>query len=220
MPSHKNEDVISDSLQNIYLKEFQDNNPHCDCTIEDDKLILLNPWGEEGCKLAFPIDAFDLIKDLSNVIFDPQFDAIIHLDANEIEFIYAFVLPEDDYFKPHIDRNFTLFFEDIEINCRFAEPTKRLMTVARHVWRMPSESGANTVFQLRAFTDYQKLDKLPEGATKYFEKREPRSFFVSFNKSLQKIDLRNVAKHINFIMHYYDRATPVINIKGYYSGIA
>jgi|GEM_PF-1724660 len=203
----------SPAIQDVYLKLFQKNNPNCTFAVEDEQLVLQNPWGEKDCRLAFGLTEINAIKDLNNLVFNPQFDAIIHVDTNEIEFIYAYIMPGNEPYKSHLDRSFTLHLDRQELTCRFAEPTARLMSVARRVRRLPTDRGMMTVPQLEPFTDAQRLDQLPEQASRYFAKRVPRSFYVRPSKPVLSLDLEHIAKHVNFIMRYYDRKTPSIEIR-------
>lgn len=202
----------SPPVQDVYLKLFQKNNPHCKFEVEDESLVLQNPWGTEECRLYYDLSEVDAIKDLNNLAFSPQFDAIIHLDSNEIEFIYAYLTPDKEPEKSHLDRVFTLHFDGVEYTCRFAEPTPRLLGIATRVHRHV-EPITMVVPQLRAFQDAQRLDELPEQATQYFSKRVPRNFFVKSSQPVLTLNLEDIARHINFIMYYYDRETPNIEIR-------
>ncbi len=202
----------SPALQDLYLKLFQKNNPHCTFAIEDEQLILQNPWGEKDCRLAYNLAEIEELKDLNNLAFNSQFDAIIHVDTNEVEFVYAYVTPDKEPSQSQLDRTFTLYLDGNEFLCRFAEPTERLMRLAKRVRRLPPDSGVPTIPQLEAFTDVQRLDKLTEHASRYFAKRVPRSFFLKPSSPVLSVDMEQIAKHVNFVMRYYDRQTPLIEI--------
>ncbi|MFC1461451.1 hypothetical protein ACFLQR_02895 [Verrucomicrobiota bacterium] len=202
----------SPAIQDVYLKLFRKNNPHCEFAIEDELFMLQNPWGSKDCRLAYDLAEIEQLKDLNNVAFNSQFDAIIHVDKNEIEFIFAYLRPDEEPSQSYCDRTFTLHLDGGELTCRFAEPTERLMGLAKRVRRLPTDRGMLTVPQLEPFTDSQQLEKLPERASRYFAKRVPRSFFVKPSAPVLSLDAEHVAKHVNFIMRYYDRETPVIEI--------
>lgn len=201
------------SLQDIYLKRFQENNPHCKFTMEASNFVLQNPWGSESCRLSYNLEDSDAIKELNHLAFRPPFDAIIHVDTNEIEFIYGYLLPDEEPTKAHCDRIFNLHFDGVDFTCRFDNPSDRLLEIAGRVRWLPAEPSEEVVSQLRVFKEAQRTDKLPESAAAYFAERVPRSFFVKANRPVLEVKIEDVARHMNFVMHYYDRRTPFIEIR-------
>ncbi len=196
------------------LHLFSDNNKHCKISAEEEKLIINNPWGEENIRLQIPIDDISFLEDLNNnILLNPQFDAIIHKDRNEIEFIYAYLDPENEEHKYIINRSFEFNYKGSVLNCRFSVPTERLFKIAKYIRLMPSEYRASNAMQIMSFRDVQRLEKLPKQAKDYFEKRVPISFFVSFENKITDCDLENIFRHINFILKYYDRYSPIIEIR-------
>lgn len=196
------------------LQMFGKNNKHCKITEEEEELIINNPWGEGNMRLQIPIDDVCFIEDLNNnILLNPQFDALIHKDVNEIEFIFAYLNPENEDHKCTINRSFEFTYKGNMFNCRFAEPTERLFKIAKSVRLMPSEYRSSTAMQIMPFRDVQRLKKLPKQAQEYFENRIPRSFFVSFKNKIGDLDLEDIFRHINFILKYYDRYSPVIEIR-------
>ncbi len=207
-------EIKKPSFCEIYLKDFKTNNPHCEISVEEDKLILNQPWGTDDTRLVFDISDLDFIKDLNNIMFKNQFDAIIHSDKNVVEFFYAFLPIDEEPHKTYLDRSFECHFEGKSYKCYFSRPTDRLFKIAEGVRRMPSDSGRTVVPQLKAFRDIQRIDKLPNGIKKYFEGREPRNFFLKTEDGdLLDIDLADIARHINFISGYYDRMSPIIVVR-------
>jgi hypothetical protein len=196
----------------IYLPNFKKNNPHCSISLEKDTLLIDKPWGLEDARLRVPIKSLAIFKEIDKVLFDPRFDAIIHLDKNTIEFIYGYLLskyPSSDY----INREFVIYFEGEEYLCKYAIPTNRLLSIAKLYERIPSDDPLTSAPQLMAFKDAQQLDKLPPRIKEYFTGREPRSFIIKSKKSIKKLDIERLARHINFIQGYYDRKSPSIIIK-------
>lgn len=203
----------SPPFEDLHVAQFKHNNSHCQYAVEDELFIIECPWGADDSRLAFPITDHELIRDLNNVILNPQFDAIFHIDTNEIEFIYGYNDPEEEPFKLHADRSFEIVLDGTKYTCRFDGPTDRLMNIARGFRRLPSESGEVVVPQLLAFRDAQKLDKLPKRGQEYFEGRVARNFFVKPDKPFAEIDIELIARHINFASSYYDRRAPNITIR-------
>lgn len=195
------------------LSEFKKNNPHCSISIDGNGLRIDKPWGCDDCLLVFDLKDTQFVEDLNKIKLSPKFDAIIHMDNNAIEFIFAYLLPKNKITKDYMNREFTLHFDGTEMLCKFAEPTSRLMTVARAFKRLPSEEGIRTVPQLLAFKDSQKTDKLSDPNKAYFTERVPRSFFLQSSTNIEKLDLELVARHVNFLMQFYDRKSPTILIR-------
>lgn len=208
-----NEQQSSPPIQDVYLKLFQKNNPHCKFAVENGSLFLQNPWGSEDCRLSYDLSDVESIKELNNLAFFPQFDAIIHVDSNEIEFIFAYIIPDQEPAQSYLNRKFTLHFDSVEYICRFSEPTTRLLDIATRYRRIPTDPGTMVVPQLRAFRDAQQPDKLSEGATAFFSNRVPRNFFLKPSHSVLDLKIEDIARHINLIMNYYDRSTPEIEMR-------
>jgi hypothetical protein len=201
------------SFVDAHLATFQRNNPHCKFSVDDDHLVILNPWGADNCRLSYEMSNVGEIEELNNIAFRPRFDAILHLDANEVEFIFGYLLPKEEPSKSYVDRAFEFHQSGKQFSCRFAAPTKRLFDIAVRVQRAPSDSADVVVPQMRVFRDAQRLDRLPEAAKRYFDARVPVSFYVHPSAPLQEVDLEDVARHINFLAQYYDRRSPLIVIR-------
>lgn len=200
-------------VADLRLEIFQHNNPECKLSIEGECLVIQNPWGSNECRISFSLSDTIDIGQLNTLIFPTQLNAIIHIDTNEIEFIYGYLLPDEEPTKSHINRSFNIHFEGQRFGCRFAEPTDLLLKIAKRTRWLPTEPGEMVVSQLRAFRDFQRLDKLPDRAREYFGKRVPRNFFLKADKPIQSLALDDIAHHINFIMYYYDRRSPIIDIR-------
>lgn len=206
-------EMKSKSFEDLYVSVFKKNNTHCKFSVEEDLFVIDNPWGSDDSRLAFPITAHEEIRDLNNVILNPQFDAVFHIDTNIIEFIYGYNDPEYIPFKLHADREFELNLNGVKCACRFGEPTERLLNIAKGFRRLPSETGELVVPQMLAFRDAQRLDKIPKRGQEYFEGKIARNFFVQPDRPFEEIDIELLARHINFANNYYDRRSPIIVIR-------
>jgi hypothetical protein len=184
----------------------------CRIKIEDSHLIIENPWNSENIRLSFDLLKFDEIMDLNNIIIIPNYDAIVHLDTNRIEFIYGYLAPGEEPAKSIVNRKFLLNFEGNKLLCEYSEPTQRLMLIAKGFRRLPSDKDT-IVPQIRAFRDIQQIEKYPQSVRQYFKDAIPRNFFVLPDKPIRELDFVNISRHINFIMRYYDRETPQIIIR-------
>jgi hypothetical protein len=69
------------------------------------------------------------------------------------------------------------------------------------------------VYQLLVFKEGQKIDQLSKVRQAFFENKVPRCFFVKPSNPITGIDIENISRHLNFLMKYYDRKSPVINIR-------
>lgn len=200
------------SFSEVYLSDFLSNNPHVDMSIDDDSLIVEKPWARDDVRLKGNVKDTDFISALNAVKFSPKFDAIFHVDTNKAEFVYAFLDPEQDANKSIIDRRFSIYYEGRSYECYFAEPSERLSRIARSYERLPSDSGFESIPQIIPFKDIQNIEKKSERIKKYFANKVPRSFFVQSEQKIDVDEFENIARQINFLMHYYDRKTPLISI--------
>jgi hypothetical protein len=200
-------------IDEIYLPNFKKNNPHCSISLDKETLLIEKPWGLEDARLRVPIKSHATLKEIDKVLFDPRFDAIIHLDKNTIEFVFGYLQSKSPTSSEYMNREFVIFFEGDEYLCKYAPPTNRLLNIAKHYERIPSDDPLTSAPQLLAFKDAQNLDKLPPRIQEYFKDREPRSFIVKAKKNIKKLDVERLSRHINFICGYYDRKSPFIIIK-------
>lgn len=206
----KNHDTAFDE---IYLKTFKKNNSHCKISVEDEEVVFDTPWGTTDNRLLFPISDIDTIQDLNNIALNPRFDAIIHLDTNLIEFLYGYI-PTDLEHHDFINRSFSAIFNGKKNKCYYAKPTDRLFTLAKHFKMTPGALfGLPPVRQMIVFQDAQHLDTLKDSQKKFFKNRVPINFFIKPEEPILDIELDVLCRHINLLAHYYDRLTPVINIR-------
>jgi uncharacterized pyridoxamine 5'-phosphate oxidase family protein len=200
------------SFSEVYLKIFTKHNPHCLVQIEGDQLVVEKPWGLSDAQLKFNINELETISSLNSIRLNPRFDAIFHDDLNEIEIIYAFLDPNAEPSKALIDRKFDLNFEGQLYECYFSTPSTKMLKLACAFERLPSEPSLTSVPQMIPFRDYQRLGKLPEKVQGYFKDKVPRNFFIKANPLPHGAQLDRLVRHINFLLSYYDRSSPLIVI--------
>ena len=202
-------------LEDLHLSDFQRNNPQCKFAMDKDNFIIGYVWSVQDAYFIFDQKEVELLKDINNIAFRPRFDAIFHVDLNEVEFIFAYLKPDEGLDQSYMDRCFTFNFLGNTFECCFKEPSSRLFELAKRIRWLPSipSIGGAIARQFRAFRDAQRLDSLPETAKEYFAKRVPRSFFVKTEKPLLDCDWEQLSRHINFHMQYYDRKTPIIEVR-------
>lgn len=201
----------STSFEDLYLSEFKKNNPFCKFTIDNGKIVIGSLWNDTNIQVVFSIEDIESIKKLNNIKLNPQFDAIIHIDTNSIEYLLGYLDTTDDLEKSFMDRKFDLNLEGCPYTCEYALPSDVLLLISRNYRRI--DSSSQILNQLLVFKDGQKIDKLSKVNQEYFENKVPRCFFVKPDKPITEIDVEKMSRHINFLMKYYDRSTPQINIR-------
>ena len=201
-----------ETAEEARLALFRENNPQCTFSMDDGNLVIENAWGANDIRFVFDPAESDVLEEMNNIAFRPQFNAIIHVDTNEIEFIFTYLHPGREPDSSYMDRAFQFHFMGHTFDCSFREPTQRLFHLAKRMRRLPPSRGYIIAPQLEAFRDYQRLDYMPERVKKYFSDRVPRSFFVRAETPLLDYDIALLSRHINFHMAYYDRKTPSIDI--------
>ena len=205
--------LVKPSFAEIKLGGFTLQNPHCSINFENNETIIVEkPWGRDDVRLRFSANDNEFISDLNSILLNPRYDAIFHNDTHQIEFIFGFT--KNDESNLILNRNFKFYFEGDEYQCGYYEPSQRLMRLVNNCeMGLLSDSTEESVPQLRMFKDFQRMDNLHDGFRKYFEKRAPRNLFVKSKKSFEKINIENLARHLNFLMCYYDRQSPCVVIK-------
>jgi len=202
----------SDSSYPSGVKKFSSNNPHVKISKEDDKLIINQPWGQEDGQISIPLNDTAAIEQLQHLLINPRFDALMHLDKNEAEFIFAFLDPKNERESGYVDRAFKFHFQGVAFECVFREPSKQLFLISKYYRRLPS-GLEQTVPQLVAFRDCQRIKELPDQVKEFFQKRVPRCFFVKSSVPLKEIDWELFSTHLNLLMRYYDRKSPIIVVR-------
>ena len=196
-----------------YLPVFSENNPHAKVRIDDEMVTIESPWGSKNVAIASSTDNHSFFRELENVRLDPAFDAVIHLDTNTVEVLFLYVNPNNEDHASLMNRQFTLHFDGVRFDCSFAEPSERLMAIARHTQNVPSDDPGRSVPQIAAFRDAQRLDELPDRAKRYFAGKVPINFHIMCHETIDRIDLASLMRHVNFITDYYDRRFPEIVIR-------
>lgn len=112
-----------------------------------------------------------------------------------------------------MDLQFALFYEGARFDCSLAEPSQRLMAIARHKQNFPSDKLGRSVPQIVAFRDAQRLEDLLDRAKNSFAERVPRNFHIACDECIDKIDLAGLICHINLTAYYCDRRFSEIVIR-------
>lgn len=204
-----------DGYCNVVLSGFISNNPHAKVNFENGSTLLIDsPWGREDSRIKFVKEESDFIADLNNLVLNPMFDAIIHSDLKKMEVAYGYLDPKDEESSALIKRTFNLNFERREYCCEFTQPSERFMRLAYHFERLPTVDSELSMRQLVMFRDAQKQEtELHPRQKKFFEGRIPCNFCITAINGFSGVNLEKLARHINFVLFYYDRLSPVISIR-------
>lgn len=194
----------------VSLGEFIQHNPNSPIHVDGNLITIASPWEDDGLEISFSVTDVDLIQDLNHLTLPFEFAAIFHRDKNLFEFIFTYVHPTKEPSQSVASREFVLHFEGQEFSCKFAEPTDRLMRVAKAFRRAPGQTPVHSR-NLAIFRDVQ-TNAIPEQVQHEIAKLVPRSFFVASEAPIDPRCFVVVARHLNFLMDYYDRKSPEIEI--------
>lgn len=210
-PKSKKKQVpkVNNPLEDL-LGIFKENNPQISIGSKDGAICINRPWGKDDALLKISIENGKLLSLLNNIKFDTRFDAVIHLKENTIEFLYAYL--DSDSELETLNRKFDFSYQGQTFNCSFEEPSDLFFQIANVFERIPS-AYHYSVPQMGIFKYAQNAKKLDKAQKAAFEKKVPRNFFVRCSMSIEKIDIVGLARHLNFLMRYYDRDAPMIVIK-------
>jgi hypothetical protein len=201
------------SFSEVYLKTFLLNNPHAEVSVENENLIIDSPWGRSDARLKASLSDQEFITEINQAILNPKFDGIFHANENKVEFAFSYIDPESEKFKDMVDRSFIVHFEGNQYKCYYAEPSNILNKISKSFERLPSDSSIKSIPQIIPFRDGQDLENQNERVQKYFNGKVPRCFYIESEVSFNEINFENLCKHLNFLMGYYDRYSPIIEIK-------
>jgi hypothetical protein len=142
---------ISSSIEDLYLSAFKQNNPLCTFTIDNGDLVIGNLWNDVNIQAVFKVEDIESIRKLNDIILNPQFDAIIHIDTNSIEYLFGYLDTTDEKDKSYMDRKFELHLEGCQYICEYALPTDVLLLISKNYGTMPNTkvaliNGTDTAF--------------------------------------------------------------------------
>lgn len=204
----------SPSFEDLYLEEFKFNNPACTFIVENETIVIGSLWNDENLQLVIGIDDKESIIKVNKLILDERFDAIINIESNVIEFVYGYINTNIEHENSFADRKFEFYLDGSKYLCSYVKPTDELLMVANKYRRI--DSSTQVMRQLFVFRDGQKIESLSKTKQEYFKNKLPRSFIINPVDLIQSIDIEKIARHVNFLMHYYDRSSPLIIIRKRY----
>lgn len=197
--------------QNDNLKTFLDANPFSKIENDDKSLRVINPWNDESIYFEFDLTEIEEVsRILNNLILPQRFTALYHRTNKEIEFIYS-LLDKDNLL---VGRSFEYTFCTKTYACSFEVASTELMYLSRFY----KQSGIQPTHEYRnlpLLSSFSKLKKVEEETLSHipnFRDLLPISFFIKGIDIWDDEELINLSKHLNFLIKYYDRKSPIILI--------
>jgi len=195
------------------LQRFTKRNPHAVVTYDKNIILIEKPWGKDDVRITCEAKDKAFIKSINSVYLNPIFIAVFHPEKKLIEFLYTYLDPSSESNKDVIDRKFQVNFEGNVFDCFYAEPTYEFLQISKYSEYGTIPEYSSSIFEhLRVFKDGQSLKKMPGFMKDFFKNKIPRNFFIQASIELDKFNVEQLARHINFLSKYYDRRTPVIEI--------
>lgn len=192
------------------LGPFFKHNPYSEIEKKGESYYIVKPWKDESISFVLePESRSDLITALNNLVLPPRFTGIYHLNSNTMEYIYT-LLDKDDVYA---SREFEFILEGQSYNCKFAETSTRLLLLSKF-FRPTGVEPVTEYRNLVLFNLYSNpaLVERFRFAPEFLRDRKPVSFFMSGFQEFDEDKIIELSKHLNFLMRYYDRQTPVILI--------
>jgi hypothetical protein len=190
------------------LQEFLANNPASSLERVETPVpaaLVAKPWGDSS--LGILISDTSVIGALNKLYLPERFTAIWHLDTNLLEVIFT-ADPMPEVWKVLPQRSFTFKHKGKDYACEFRKSSNRLLRLAANT--LPRGPSRTTYRNLFSFQRYLAA----EGGVKGIPKQTgatPLSFWISCIEWDEDI-VRDLARHLNFYMTYYDNMSPVIII--------
>src|SRR5690349_8054345 len=151
------EDASLDSIR-ANLAAFFENNPEARPESRPDGPVIAHPWDDPTVEVLLAEDVPELTDCLNSVRLPPRFSAIVHLDSNDVEFMYT-AFPVDDEIR---NRSFEFRFCGASFACRYGDASRRLLAIAKAF--RPAGPPTETVYRnLRDVSIYFRLLKMSVG---------------------------------------------------------
>jgi hypothetical protein len=186
------------------LRPFLEANPTASLNTEAFGFpAVLGPWGDAS--IAFRVDEgrSELLDALNGVILPPTFSALYHPEEQSYEFTWSAFKSDTSEELGWIGRSFDVHFGAETIKCEWAPSSSKLLEIVRATILRESSSS-----NWRNLYNYMEYVRDADGG-----KAEPEGTPVSFwVRGVDRDEDRfsTIARHINFLMAYYDRDTPVV----------
>jgi hypothetical protein len=189
------------------LKPFIEINTTSSICIENERVVIANPWEDDTIDIEVQLNDDHLVIALNNILFPPQFSAIYHIDTCTFEFIYTVTSPDNLMFI----RKFDFIFKGLSYPCWYSVSSDRLLSIAAAI-HLKTPTSYSDHRNLKIYKDFCHQNRLPKSLVQFFNGKKPISFFVGPIKPGNSDEILEIARHINFYMYYFDRESPLIVI--------
>lgn len=204
---------MTKSLIDYNFEKFQKLNPHAEIIHEGDEFIIKELWLEERINFCISTKDQETIDLLNKIKIIPKYDAIFYVDENRIEFLLGFIPEEKLEQENHFShREFNLDFNELSIKCKFDKPSDSFWSLAKIFTREPGPMP-DAMTQMSPFSDFLRMEDLPERIQRFFENRVPINFHITDIKINNETNFEQLFSHINILFHYYDRKSVIIQIR-------
>jgi hypothetical protein len=186
----------------VTLSRFSQLNAEAGVKDTHDAFEVSSPWGDDSVVFRVSHEARAVADALNMLRFPPRFSAVWHMDTQDLEFIFGTISVKDEM----RNRSFTFEFGGKSLLCEFASASERLVHVANAA--RPTKPSPTEQRNLGAIRPFARLR-----ATLETRGEEPMLVLASFwirKCDVPESELPNLARHLNFYMRYFDRASPII----------
>lgn len=186
------------------LTPFFSHNPKTELRIEQSRMAICNPWGDDTIRIDFTDKIETAIAALNNLILPESFTAIYHRDKRSIEFIYSPFAPAE-----MLSRSFKFTYKNQSLVCSYKACSNELLLLAEIF--QPFGPVSNTDYRnLLSFKRYLRLKEEPNSP---WSKGDffAASFWVE-GVDYDEEKIKALSQHLNFYAYYFDRSTPRIII--------
>lgn len=197
----------SETLDSIKqnLTTFFENNPEAELKAGPDGPAIAKPWGDSTVEILLSGDDSELLACLNSVRLPPRFSAIVHLDSNDVEFIWT-TFPVEEEIR---GRSFEFRFCGNSLACRFGDASERLLAIAR-AFRPMGAVNETAYRNLRDLSFYFRLRKI--AAEQEPKARvSPTSFWIHVGE-WDEAQMVELTRNLNFFTYYFDRRSPRVVI--------
>lgn len=179
--------------------QFVTNNSSVVVKEAEGKFSLENCWNDNS--FSFEFQSTESLNFLSNVILIPELSAIYHKDIKTYEFFFA---PLQSKYERELD----YFYNDKKFRLQYGKPTDIFVNLVKHFVLNNQEDANHRTYGLMQFSRYYSAeDNSP------IKQLVPTNFFIQGefidNNYENHIEF---FKHVNFMLKYYDRKSPIIII--------
>lgn len=196
------------------LSQFLETNSHARIDVHEDTPCIAKPWNDESLVINIPEGMEETAAELLNTVKLPtRFSGIYHTEAGVMEFIFVPIDEEDDLFQ----RYFELNFAGEKFQCSFDEASPQLRYISSMSGLTGVETGTNyrNLSSLKYYFNVlikEAMEEEIEEEEQQYRELIPTSFFIRGFENFDTDEVINLSKHLNFMMPYYDRNSPIIEI--------